>query len=161
MKICFKCKKEKRIEDFYKHSQMPDGHVNKCRECNKKDVRDNYALKVDEKRKYDTYRNRYSISRILNHRYSGIKDRCTNLERHLSHGYSAYGKKFLTKNEWLGWCYEENSYKKFIALYNKWVQSGFNEKLSPSIDRINNKLGYEKENLQWLTKSENSSKYIK
>lgn len=36
-KKCFKCGKEKDLNDFYKHPQMPDGHVNKCKECNKID----------------------------------------------------------------------------------------------------------------------------
>lgn len=44
-KICFKCNLEKKLEDFYKHPQMPDGRVNKCKECNKKDIRDNYKEK--------------------------------------------------------------------------------------------------------------------
>jgi len=47
MKICFKCEAEKPLTDFYKHPSMPDGHVNKCKECNKKDVRDNRELKLE------------------------------------------------------------------------------------------------------------------
>jgi hypothetical protein len=44
-KKCFKCEKVKQIELFYKHPEMPDGRVNKCKECNKIDVRNNYLLK--------------------------------------------------------------------------------------------------------------------
>jgi hypothetical protein len=36
-KQCFKCKKVKILDMFYKHPDMPDGHVNKCKECNKID----------------------------------------------------------------------------------------------------------------------------
>lgn len=40
-KKCFKCGHEKPLEDFYAHAQMADGRVNKCKSCNKKDVKDN------------------------------------------------------------------------------------------------------------------------
>jgi hypothetical protein len=40
-KICFKCGEIKQLSEFYKHGKMSDGHVNKCKVCNKADVKEN------------------------------------------------------------------------------------------------------------------------
>ena len=41
-KNCFKCGETLPLTEFYKHPKMLDGHVNKCKKCNKADVRGNY-----------------------------------------------------------------------------------------------------------------------
>lgn len=51
-KTCFKCGKEKPLDEFYKHPQMGDGHLGKCKECTRLDVSTNYRAK---RHHYATY----------------------------------------------------------------------------------------------------------
>ncbi len=52
-KKCFKCGLHKPLEDFYKHPRMYDGHLNKCKECAKKDVKSHRIDNLDKVRQYD------------------------------------------------------------------------------------------------------------
>lgn len=55
-KQCFKCKTVKPLTEFYKHEQMGDGHLNKCKSCTKKDANEHREKNIERIRKYDRER---------------------------------------------------------------------------------------------------------
>lgn len=60
-KTCFKCLREKPIEDFYRHPGMADGHLNKCKECTKADTKADYRSKPEAHREYEKNREQSPI----------------------------------------------------------------------------------------------------
>lgn len=68
-KQCFKCGEVKPLSDFYKHKQMKDGHLNKCKPCTRKDSTENRWKNIDRYRAYDRERgSRQSYDRTKEYR---------------------------------------------------------------------------------------------
>jgi len=68
MKACRECKTEKPLSDFYKHSRMADGHLNKCAECVKSRVTKHREANLEKIQAYDKMRSKKP------HRLQAIKD---------------------------------------------------------------------------------------
>ena len=140
---------------FYHHPQMPDGRVGKCKDCNRKDVIKNRLKRKKYYDRYDTVRYRTNILRIWKHKYHSMWRRVNGLDKHTR----SVGKGIISKSDFLTWCNKNKN--TFMKLYKRWEKSGYKRKFAPSIDRINNNLGYEIDNMQWLTQSQNTKKFTK
>lgn len=68
-KICFKCGKEKSVSEFYKHSQMADGYLGKCKECTRKTVLQHREENIDKIREYDRKRGEFPHRKEANKEY--------------------------------------------------------------------------------------------
>lgn len=69
--------------------------------------------------------------------------------------YLYEGKELLSKEEFYCWA---KSNPAFWSLFSEWTQSGYDQKFTPSVDRIDSSKGYTLANIQWLTHQQNSAK---
>lgn len=83
--------------------------------------------------------------------YRNMQSRICGIQKEKHHLYK--GKTLLSREDFYKWA---KSSEKFYILFNIWEQSKYNRKLTPSVDRINSELGYELNNMEWVTHSENS-----
>lgn len=62
-KQCFKCQQVKPLDDFYKHPQMADGRLNKCKACAKSDASQHRSDNLEACRAYDRKRFQHDLER--------------------------------------------------------------------------------------------------
>lgn len=90
-KTCFKCNTAKPLGEFYPHPMMADGHLNKCKECAKRDVREHRAAN-DSVREYDRQRGKLP-HRKANVQRQQAKWQAAFPERKYAHGVVAHALK--------------------------------------------------------------------
>lgn len=83
--------------------------------------------------------------------YRNMQSRVEGVQVKKHHLY--HGKTLLSREEFYEWSMFDPD---FCTLYVAWQESGYDRKLSPSVDRIDSTKGYVLGNIRWLTHSENS-----
>lgn len=83
--------------------------------------------------------------------YRNMQSRTLGIVKGKAHLY--LGMDVLPREDFYNWSLAD---REFNRLFEVWVKSGYDKKLSPSIDRKDTSKGYTKDNMRWLTHSENS-----
>lgn len=130
IKVCNKCNIEKKISEFPKNKKMVDGVIATCKKCVSK-----------QKRNY-----RKTKAGLAN----SIYENQVGHSKKRGHSYPKYSRV-----EFIEFLYSSD---KFNALYDMWVDSNYDKHKVPSVDRIDDSIGYSFCNIQITTWIENKNK---
>ena len=83
--------------------------------------------------------------------YRNMKSRVTGVQHLKHHLYKE--KELFDKDAFYLWAQEQ---PKFHELFDAYVESEYQRKLAPSVDRVDSSKGYSFDNVEWVTMQENS-----
>lgn len=132
-KKCPKCSSILAKSEFPKNKNKFHGIGSYCKGCAKLSI-------------LNFYRSKNGLIKTI-----FISQKSSNLKR----GYGKIGYSFEWFKNWL----LKNS--EFNKLFDAWVDSDFKKYLKPSVNRINDYIGYEKKNIELMTWKENWEKSCK
>ena len=173
-KICSVCKIYKPLDAFYASKTSNDRLQAKCKDCFKSYYLSNLQYRKEYLKKYQIL-NKESLSKKAKEYRIKNQDVIKKKNEYYRHDFHAHAKRmyskikerlksdksysslrlYINREEFLDWVINNPSY---TDLYNRWKESNFNQRLTPTIDRINNKGNYTLDNIQVLTKSDNLKK---
>ncbi len=88
--------------------------------------------------------------------YRNMQSRVSGVQKLKSHLYA--GKSILPREDFYIWSLDNDD---FHRLFSDWEASSYSRKLSPSINRVDSKNGYDLDNMEWVTHSENSRRTLR
>jgi hypothetical protein len=92
-KECFKCHRRLKRSEFYKHPQMADGLLGKCKDCTKKDVQTRYENHFDKIQAYEKSRSNLPHRVALRKAYYATKSCKTSMGKaRKRYAHSEHGK---------------------------------------------------------------------
>lgn len=99
----------------------------------------------------NTHRYEKSINGFLMRKYRNMQSRVLGIQKPKAHLYK--NKSLLSREKFYEWAVASDQFHKLWAV---WVNSNYDRKLCPTVNRIDARKGYEISNMEWITHSENS-----
>lgn len=146
-RVCHKCLLPKDLEAFPLKSDCVEGHAWGCLEC--KNARQRTRRKVTNNT--STKRHEKTPQGFLMRAYRNMKSRVTGVQKKRAHIYQ--GLPILPKDDFYTW---SKGNADFWRLYRLWTKSGYDRRLTPSVNRVDPDEGYLLGNIEWITHSLNS-----
>lgn len=153
MKTCSKCLTVKDFSAFCIERRSRDGYSRLCKACANAYQAERYYTHHNERLTCNPITGEPNLKRLRCHKYYVLKERT---EGRTKQRHNSFGKELISKDDFYAW-FDENI-DSFMALHDTYVASNFDRKLIPSIDRLNNDLGYVRGNMQWITLTDNARK---
>lgn len=116
-----------------------------------------------ESRRLNQLRHRAKVGNVHTHKYEktpqgflmrlyrNMQSRTSGIQKKKAHLYE--GKSLLSRDEFYKWATEDTTFK---SMFDTWKLAGYDRKLTPTVNRKDSAVGYELDNMEWLTHSENS-----
>jgi hypothetical protein len=98
-----------------------------------------------------TFKYEKSFKGFVMRMYRNMKSRITGIQKEKAYLYK--GKELLPKDQFYSLAY---SSVKLKELFNYWEAHHYNQRLTPSVNRIDSTKGYSIGNIEFITHSENS-----
>lgn len=130
MRKCARCSTFKELIEFPKNKNKHLGHGHTCKECSKREIEEYHKTKKG------------LISAIWNGQKASSR-------------YRDMAMPLYTKKELSEWLRKQGL---FHELYARWVISGYKKSRKPSVDRIDDYVGYQFDNIQLMTFGDNQEK---
>ncbi len=117
-------------------------------------IHDNATQRARRARQGDAVTKRYEKTQpgFLMRAHRNMRSRALGIQKRKAHLYD-HIELVVPREEFYAWSYAN---KDFLALWAEWVASGYDRKLTPSVDRIDSFGEYSLPNMRWITHSENS-----
>lgn len=125
---CSLCQKTKLREEFHRNQTT-------CKSCH-----------TIRQREY-----RHTLRGFLDQKYTAMSRRVRGKDRNCAHLMT--GLPILPRKDFIVWAYAQEN---LVGLFTAYRNSGWDFKLCPVIDRLDEKRGYELGNIRFITQSENS-----